>query len=123
MLVQQSGTDKESSQAITEAHDVNDSSTEITARPQSTEGAQSESTSSSSRSSMSTESIPVIQSPEHKRRKSGKMSAIESVRRHLHIAMEAASHSSVSPTIDQKESFDCLDLAMQHMEQIVRRNP
>jgi hypothetical protein len=119
-LVQQSGIDRESSQELTKAHDRSNDSTELLDRHKSSEGAKSDSTSSSSRSSMSTESIAVVKSPEHKRLKSGKKSAKESVRRHLHLALEVASHSPVSPTIDQQESFDSLDLAMQQMEEIVQ---
>ena len=118
--VQQSGIDRESSQELTEAHEPNDNSTALIARPQPYEGAKSASTSSSSRSSMSTESIGLIQSPEHKRRKSGKKPAKESVRRQLHPSLEVARHSPVSTTIDQQESFDSLDLAMQQMEEIVQ---
>lgn len=79
----------------------------------------SKSNSSSSRSSMSTESINAISSPEHKRLKSaGKKSTKDSVRRKLAMAMEAATTSPPTPTIDTQESYDSLDLAMKQLEEI-----
>ena len=81
-------------------------------------GQTSSSTSSSSRSSMSSESMNAIQSPEHKRLKSGQKPPKESVRRHLALAMEAASRPPSSPKIATQESFDSLDLAMQQLEEI-----
>ena len=81
-------------------------------------GQNSSSTSSSSRSSMSSESMSAIKSPEHKRLKSGQKPPKESVRRHLALAMEAASRSPSPPKITTQESLDSLDLAMQKLEEI-----
>lgn len=73
---------------------------------------------------MSTKFIAAIQSPEHKRCKSGKKSTKESVRRQLHLALEAATSrkSSPTPTLNQKAYFDSLDCAMQHMDKIIKAN-
>lgn len=78
--------------------------------------------SSSSRSSMSAESTGCIQSPEHKRPRSGKKPLKESIRRQLDQALEAASNKIPTPCIDSQESLDSLDLAMQQMEEIVTSN-
>jgi hypothetical protein len=91
----------------------------------------SNSHSSSSQSSMSVESTSAIQSPEHKRLRSGKKLTKESVRRHLALEMEAANQSPPTQTTDRheppstqntdrQESFDSLDLAMQQLEEIAQ---
>ena len=99
--------------------------------PQDGESSGSNSHSSSSQSSMSVASTSAIQSPEHKRLRSGKKPNTESVRRHLALEMEAASKSPPTPTpgghespslqnVDRQESFDSLDIAMQQLEEIVQ---
>ena len=62
--------------------------------------------------------MSAIKSPEHKRLKSGQKPPKESVRRHLALAMAAASRSPSPPKITTQESLDSLDLAMQKLEEI-----
>ena len=83
----------------------------------------STSNSSSSRSSMSAVSTGLVQSPEHKRRKQGKKKPLkESIRRYLDSTLKAASQSPSTDCLVKTDSFDSLDIAMQHVEEIVNSN-
>jgi hypothetical protein len=78
--------------------------------------------SSSSSSAMSVESSARIQSPEHKRLRSGKKPLKTSIRRHLDSAMEAVSNPPVpnlSPP-STAESHDSLDKVMTEVEDILK---
>ena len=96
------------------------------------------SNSSSSGSSMSAESLAMIQSPEHKRRRSAKKPLKESIRRHLdkelQLVVDAdSSPSHQAPSQDtamsdaivastQQDSFDSLDIALQNLAEAVLDN-
>ncbi|KAI2497152.1 hypothetical protein MHU86_17355 [Fragilaria crotonensis] len=83
----------------------------------------SHSNSSSSRSSMSSESLSAIQSPEHKRLKSGQKPSNDPVRRQLARAMEEANQPvSSPPTNSSQGSLDSLDEAMLQLEHIAQAN-
>jgi hypothetical protein len=78
----------------------------------------SQSHSSSSRSAMSAESSGLIQSPEHKRMRSGRKAGKESVRRRLNTALADAQDTRILDILHQQDSFDSLDRVVQDMDAI-----
>jgi hypothetical protein len=80
----------------------------------------SNSNSSSSNSSMTAESSALIQSPEHKRLRSGKKPLKESIRRHLDSVMKAVSTPPPTTPIPTQDSFDSLDKAMKQVDSILK---
>ena len=78
----------------------------------------SQSHSSSSRSAMSDESSVLIQSPEHKRMRSGRKEGKASVRRCLDTFLADAQDTRIIDILHQQESFDSLDRVVQDMDAI-----
>ena len=75
--------------------------------------------SSSDSSSMSVESTARIQSPEHKRLRSGKKQLKASIRRHLDSALEAVCDSQPS-SLAPPSTVDSLDKVMTEVEEIMK---
>ena len=78
----------------------------------------SQSHASSSRSAMSEESSGLIQSPEHKRMRSGRKEGKDSVRRRLDNALADVQDTHIIDILHQQDSFDSLDRAVQDMDAI-----
>ncbi len=116
MLVSHSGNPSSSSLTTTAAATSKCNSLALVALTHTIDGelSGSNSYSSSSQSSMSVESTSAIQSPEHKRLRSGKKPTKESVRRHLAMEMEAANQSPPTQTTDRHEPPSTQNIDMSH---------